>query len=124
MHLTLREGLLDLAPDRAGLAPLALSAAVGEELLFRGAMLPTLTPTLGAAGAVLGSGLTFGLLHFPRTRELAPWTATAALMGVVFGLLYAVTGEVLAPVVAHALINYENLHFLLADDLGEGRAAG
>lgn len=123
MHLTLRDGLLDLARDRAPLAPVALSAAVGEELLFRGALLPTLTPHVGAVGAVLGSALAFGLLHVPRTRSLLPWTATACVMGVVFGALYAATGEVLAPVAAHALINYENLHFLLANDLGEGRAA-
>ena len=124
MHHTLRDGLLDLTPDRAALAPLALSAAVGEELLFRGAMLPTLAPQFGAAGAVTASALAFGLLHFPRTRALAPWTATALLMGLVFGALYAVTGEVLAPVAAHALINYENLHFLLAHDLGEDPEIG
>lgn len=117
MHRTLREGLLDLTRDRAPLAAIALAAALGEELLFRGAVLPTLVPHVGLAGAVLLSALIFGMLHVPRIRALWSWTLTAFVMGLVFGGLYAFTGEVLAPVVAHALINYENLHFLLAHDL-------
>jgi hypothetical protein len=122
MHLTLREGLLDLTRERVPLASIALAAAIGEELLFRGAVLPTLVPHVGVTGAVLGSALAFGMLHVPRTRALLPWTLTACVMGLVFGALYALTGEVLAPVVAHALVNYENLHFLLANDLGAAPA--
>lgn len=122
MHLTLRDGLLDLARDRAPIAPMALSAAVGEEVLFRGAVLPTLVPHVGTLAAMLLSALAFGLLHVPRTRSLLAWTATACVMGVVFAALYVATGEVLAPIAAHAVINYENLHFILANDLRD-RAA-
>jgi membrane protease YdiL (CAAX protease family) len=117
MHLTLRDGLLDLSRDRAPIAPMALSAAIGEEILFRGAVLPTLLPQVGTFAAVILSSLAFGLLHVPRTRSLVPWTATACVMGVVFAALYVATGEVLAPIAAHAVVNYENLHFILANDL-------
>ena len=54
---------------------------------------------------------------YPGSRALVPWTLTACVMGLVFGLLYVITGEVLAPIAAHAVINHENLHFLLANDL-------
>lgn len=39
-----------------------------------------------------------------------------------FAALYVATGEVLAPIAAHAVVNYENLHFILANDLSD-RAA-
>lgn len=124
MHTTLREGLLGLNPDATALAVLALTTAVGEEALFRGAALPAMVPHVGTAGAVAVSSVAFGVLHVPSSRRLLPWTATACVMGVVFALLYLATGEVLAPVAAHAIINYENLHFLLANDLADPSVDG
>lgn len=109
----LREALLGMSRSPSSLALLALSAAVGEELFFRGALLPSLVGSLGVVGASVASSLTFGLLHVPWNRQLVPWTITAAAMGFVFAGLYLVTGEVLAPIAAHAVINHENLHFLL-----------
>jgi uncharacterized protein len=88
------------------IAVFALASGVAEELLFRGALQPDL-------GLVLTSVL-FGLVHFlPR---MWPWTLWALVMGFVFGVLHALTGELLAPVVAHVVINYENLHFINAYD--------
>jgi membrane protease YdiL (CAAX protease family) len=86
---------------------------VGEELLFRGAMLPALRAHYGAVAAVAITSVAFGLLHVPWSRRMLPWTLMATAMGVVFALLYLVTGEVLAPVMAHAVVNYENLGFLV-----------
>lgn len=83
---------------------LAGGSALGEEMLFRGAMQPT-----------LGLGLTsviFGLAHLPPRRELWPWSATAAVVGLGLGGLYEVTGSILAPVIAHFTINWFNLHAL------------
>ena len=120
LHLALREGVLGV--PRSSLGLLALSAAVGEELFFRGALLPTLAGAVGTVAAVALSSLAFGLLHVPGNRKLVPWTLTALGMGVVFAGLYLVTGEVLAPIAAHAVINHENMHFLLAYDPAGGRA--
>ncbi len=117
MHTTLRESVLELEGDRTAPAVIALASAVGEELLFRGALLPTLAGFVGTGFAVLGSAVLFGLVHVPSSRALVPWTLTACVMGVVFGALYVATGEVLAPIAAHAVINHENLHFLIAHDL-------
>lgn len=124
MHTSLREGVLALAGQPAALVAVALSAAVGEEVLFRGAVLPTLAAHVGPALAVILSSLVFGLLHVPGNRRLVPWTLTACAMGVVFALLYVATGEVLAPIAAHAVINHENLHFLLANDLDDAPPHG
>ena len=117
MHTGLREAVLDLDGDASSVTAIALSTAVGEELLFRGAALPTIASYVGAPAALLFSSLAFGLVHVPGSRALVPWTLTACAMGLIFGLLYLATGEVLAPIAAHAVINHENLHFLLANDL-------
>lgn len=97
-------GPLDL--PRAAL--LALSSAVGEEILFRGALLPT-------TGLVLSSVL-FGFLHgFFRPRYLA-WGLLAVAAGLVFGALTLLTGDLVAAVVCHATVNYMGFADLVPDD--------
>lgn len=118
MHTTLRDAILDLEGPSGSIAAISVATAVGEELLFRGALLPTIASYTGVGLAWVLSSLAFGLVHVPSSRALIPWTLTACAMGLVFGLLYVVTGEVLAPIAAHAMINHENMHFLLANDLG------
>ena len=80
---------------------LALVSGLGEEMFFRGA----LQPAVGLGWA----SLLFGLMHFAPERALLPWTGFAAVMGVVFGLLYLGTGNLLAPILAHGVINGVNL---------------
>lgn len=116
LHSALRDALAGLSEGPSTLATLSLAASVGEELFFRGALLPVLRDNLGAPAAVLLSSLLFGAVHVPWSRRLIPWSITAAVMGVVFGCLYLATGEVLAPIAAHAVVNHENLEFLLRWD--------
>ena len=111
LESALREGLSG-TPARE-LRALGLAAALGEELLFRGAMLPSLAGRVGFPAAAVATAALFGLLHIPANRALRPWTASAFVMGLVFALLYRLTGEVLAPLTAHAVINLENLELLL-----------
>lgn len=111
LESALRDGLAG-APG-SELRALVLAAAVGEELLFRGALLPWLAGRCGFPLAALATSLAFGLLHLPANRALRPWTASAVVMGLVFALLYGLTGEVLAPLTAHAVVNLENLDLLL-----------
>ncbi len=106
LHGDLREVLGPLTGAQIG--ALALASGVAEELFFRGAMQPAL-------GIVLSS-LAFGLVHVGPTRRYLPWTVWATVMGFVFAFLYRATGELAAPLVAHVLINYENLHFVVAFD--------
>lgn len=83
---------------------LALASGVGEEALFRG----VLQPLLGWVGA----SLLFGLVHFAPRRDLLPWTGFAILAGFGLGGLFEATGNLVAPIVAHALINAVNLRLL------------
>lgn len=119
LQSALREGLSGTPAGE--LRALALAAAVGEELLFRGAMLPAVAARLNFPAAALATAALFGVLHIPANRALRPWTASAFVMGLLFALLYRLTGEVLAPLTAHAVINLENLELLLRP--GRGRAA-
>jgi len=83
---------------------LALMSGIAEEALFRGVLQPRV-------GLVVAS-LLFGLAHFVPRRELLPWSAFAVLAGLLFGRLFDATGNLLAPTLAHVLINAVNLRLL------------
>jgi membrane protease YdiL (CAAX protease family) len=83
---------------------LALASGVAEEVFFRGVLQPWL-------GWVTAS-LLFGLAHLAPRRDLLPWTGFALAAGFGLGALFAATGNLVAPVVAHALINAVNLRLL------------
>jgi hypothetical protein len=80
---------------------LAALSAVGEELLFRGAMQPTL-------GLILTTVL-FGLAHVPPRVRYLPWTIAAAVLGLAFGVLAQHGGSLAGPIVAHFVVNALNL---------------
>ena len=84
---------------------LALLSATAEECLFRG----TLQPWIG----YVPTSILFGLLHFVPIRVFLPWTAFAIVAGFVFGALFDHTGNLIAPIVAHALVNGLNLHLIV-----------
>jgi membrane protease YdiL (CAAX protease family) len=114
LHLTLRAALLGMPSGRV--AQLAVLSSVSEELLFRAALQP-------AAGLV-GSSLLFGLLHVSPRGTYVAWALWATLMGFLFGALYLASGTLLAPILAHALINYENMQYIIHYDptpLDKGR---
>ena len=84
---------------------LALASGLAEEMLFRGALQPRV-------GLVLAS-LLFGCVHFVPRREFLPWTVFAILAGLLFGAIFEWTGNLIAPVVAHILVNGVNLPLLM-----------
>ncbi len=85
---------------------ISICAGVGEELLFRGWLLYWLAGFDGAnnptmfeyAAALVASSIAFGLVH-PITKL---YVFLATLMGVYFGLLVLLTGNLLVPIAAHA----------------------
>lgn len=115
LHRELRPMARALGP--AAIPWAALASGVGEELLFRGALVP-------AAGAVfhsvtvgvIASSLLFGVLHQTRGRGRVTWIVFAAVMGLVFAAMFVLTGSLLGPVVAHIAINGWNLRFLVDHD--------
>jgi len=85
--------------------PVALASSIGEEVLFRGALVPWL--------GVIASSVLFGALHQMRGRSRLIWVAFATVVGLMFAGLFRATGSLLGPIVAHALINGANLRFLI-----------
>ena len=83
---------------------LALLSGVAEEAFFRGALQPQV--------GLLAASLLFGAAHFVPRRELIPWTGFSIAAGLLLGWLFDATGNLLAPVVAHAVINGVNLRHL------------
>jgi membrane protease YdiL (CAAX protease family) len=93
---------------------MALTSALAEELLFRGLFLRLFLPNPESAGgqtivlAVVVTALIFGVLHIGPDRSYAPWTAFALTLGLVFGAITVLTGDIVAVVIAHMTINYFN----------------
>ncbi len=83
---------------------LAAVSGIAEEAFFRGALQPRI--------GLLGASLLFGLAHFVPRREFLPWAGFSVAAGFLLGALFSATGNLLAPVVAHALINAVNLRML------------
>ncbi|HSJ76602.1 MAG TPA: CPBP family intramembrane glutamic endopeptidase [Gemmatimonadales bacterium] len=88
-----------------GLAALATVAGVSEEVLFRGVVQPGLARSMPAGLALLVTSLLFGLVHF-ASRSYA---ILATIMGLYLGILFQLTGNLLAPVVAHAAYDFAAL---------------
>jgi uncharacterized protein len=97
-----RLGALLAGQSVAGLAALAIVAGVSEEVLFRGVIQPGLTRWMPAGLALLATSLLFGLVHF-ASRSYA---VMASIMGLYLGILFQLTGNLLAPVVAHATYDF------------------
>jgi len=94
---------------------LALASGMGEEAFFRGALQPRV--------GIVWASLLFGCVHFIPRREFLPWTGFAILAGALFGVLFLWTGNLIAPVTAHVVVNGINLP-LLARLYGEESDAG
>jgi uncharacterized protein len=107
LHCELRPVARDLSA--AGIAAVALFSALGEELLFRGLLQPWLGFWLQA--------FVFGMVHAQlRGPSRWAWVAWATIMGFAFGAIYALTGSLIGPIAAHALINWLNLGYLKSHD--------
>lgn len=111
----------ELRPVARGLSPrevltIAGFSSLGEELLFRG----LLTPTLG----VVVQAVLFGLVHQMRGPSRWVWAAWASIVGLVLGALFAATGSLLGPLLCHALINAVNLSFLRDHDPADDPRGG
>lgn len=84
---------------------LALASSVGEELLFRGALMPWFGVWIQAA--------VFAALHIGPGKRFLPWTLSALVLGVLFGELARYTGNLGGPIAAHFTINFINLRYIV-----------
>lgn len=106
LHASLRPFARGLSAS--GVVGLALVSALCEELLFRG----LLQPWIG----LLPQALAFGVVHQVPGKSRWVWILWATVMGILLGSISQLTGSILGPIAAHALINGFNLSFLKRHD--------
>lgn len=103
----LREIAEELGPrlvegaNSGNLILVSLFSGVGEEVLFRGAVQQEF--------GLLVASILFGVVHVGPDRRYLLWSAWALVAGLIFGVLYEVTGGLLAPILAHAAHNAATL---------------
>jgi membrane protease YdiL (CAAX protease family) len=85
-------------------------SSLGEELLFRG----LLTPWIG----VIPGALLFGLAHQMKGPSRWVWAGWATAVGLGLGAIFALTGSLVGPLLAHAVVNAVNLVYLRDHDPG------
>jgi membrane protease YdiL (CAAX protease family) len=93
----------------ATIALVAGLAGLGEEALFRGTMQPALLAHLPAWAAVSVTAAAFGLAH----ALTLTYAVLAALVGGYLGWLHLASGNLLVPILAHALYDFIALRLLL-----------
>src|SRR4029078_7770186 len=71
----------------------AVACSVGEEMFFRGALLPSI--------GLFGSSAIFALLHIGPKARFLPWTASSFAIGLLFGAMFQWTGDLNRPGLAH-----------------------
>jgi uncharacterized protein len=93
----------------AELAGLAMLAGTAEEILFRGVIQVGLAQVLPQGLALLLASVAFGLAHFVTPL----YALLAGLASVYLGALFWARGDLLAPIVAHALYDAVALMYLV-----------
>ncbi|MEA5598297.1 CPBP family intramembrane glutamic endopeptidase [Rivularia sp. UHCC 0363] len=78
----------------------AIAAPLFEEFLFRGFLLPSLTRYLPVWGSILFSSFLFAAAHLSLS-EILPLSA----LGIVLGVVYSRSRNLLAPMLVHSLWN-------------------
>lgn len=91
------------------LAIISILAGICEEALFRGLIQSWLTPLVGPWVAIAIASVAFGFAH-PINRA---YIIAATVTGIYLGLLFWMTGDLLAPIVAHAVYDFLALIYFL-----------
>ena len=96
----------DLIPhnrvERAWFVPVAVTAGLCEEFMYRGFLLWAFRPWLGLWGAALASTVSFGFAHAYQGRRGA---FRAGTLGAVFMVLAIAMGSVVPGMLLHALLD-------------------
>jgi len=92
----------------AAIFTMIVVAGFGEETLFRGYMFERLAKLLGSgvwakSAIVLFTAALFALAHYPVQGTSGAEQAT--ITGLVFGTIFALTGRIFIPMVAHAVFD-------------------
>ena len=109
--------------ERAWFAPVAITAGLCEEFIYRGFLLWAFRPWLGLWGAALASTVSFGFAHAYQGRRGA---TRAGAFGAVFVVLAITMGSVVPGMVLHGLLDLisgEASYAIFAEDLTSPTAA-
>jgi membrane protease YdiL (CAAX protease family) len=93
----------------AELAFLAILAGLSEEILFRGVLQAGLALLLPAGVALVIASLLFGLAHFVTPT----YAVLAGVAGLYLGSVFLLQGNLLVPIVAHAVYDFVALTYLV-----------
>lgn len=105
--------MLDGIPNW-GIPTLALAAGVAEEALFRGTLWSIAEAAAGPVTALATTSIVFAGAHGLFSRRLRTWGLFALVTGLLIGLLRERTGGLIAPVVAHVVIDAVNVPVVVA----------
>jgi membrane protease YdiL (CAAX protease family) len=95
---------------------IALAAALGEEVFFRGLVQPGLANWIGPWSALLLTSVLFGAAHW-----IAPtYSLLATLAGIYLGGFMLVSGNLLVPMIVHFLYDYVALAVVMKRPMVEG----
>ena len=116
-HRFLEQEIFPLVREASAWELLVAAALAGaaEELLFRG----LLQPRIG----LLATSALFGYLHGP-SRNLVALAVWAGAVGAALGLVFRVTGNLVVPVLAHALYDALALFYIRYRPENSGDAYG
>ncbi|BAZ44885.1 abortive infection protein [Chondrocystis sp. NIES-4102] len=105
------------AQDKVALAiffsTASIAAPIFEEIMFRGFLLPSLTRYVSVTSAIIISGFIFAIAHLSLSEVLP-----LATLGIVLGVVYTRSRNLLAPMLLHSLWNSGTLISLFV--LGSG----
>jgi len=87
------------------------AAGIGEEILFRGGLQPTL--------GVIPTALLFGFSHGGWRKDMWAYVVAASISGTIFGYAYAWSGDLWVSVIAHTLHNVAATVVLSRNDVEE-----
>jgi membrane protease YdiL (CAAX protease family) len=98
---------------------LSVTAGVCEEILYRGFLIWYLTQLVGLVPAVILSSVFFGFAHLYQGRK---GIAQTGAVGLVFALLYVVTGALWVPMLLHTVVDINSgvLWFQIGGSAGGG----
>jgi membrane protease YdiL (CAAX protease family) len=87
---------------------ISVLAGLGEEALFRGVIQGGLVAYIGVPMAIVVSSVLFGLAHYISKT----YVVFAMTLGALFGLLYAWSGNIAVPMIAHVAYDFVALWYI------------
>lgn len=87
---------------------ISVLAGLGEEALFRGVIQGGLVEYVGVPMAIAAASVLFGLAHYIS----GTYVVFAAALGALFGVLYAWSGNIAVPMIAHATYDFVALLYI------------